>query len=137
MGEMPVSGAYAEYHGERFLILRGGKDWAALRAEPDVEIPDAFDRGESRSAPGHFEPWAKVPITALDGVIGVDVNATLGGHPVSLRGRWADGRIRVWFVGPPAVARELGLDGDQYMGWTGLFAPHELADIRVEETRRH
>jgi hypothetical protein len=38
--------------------------------------------------------------------------------------------------GPPAVARELGLDGDQYMGWPGLFAPKELKDIRVEETRR-
>jgi hypothetical protein len=47
-----------------------------------------------------------------------------------------DGRINVEFVGPPAVARELGLDGDQYMGWTGLFNPEEFEDIRVEETRR-
>jgi hypothetical protein len=136
MNEIPVSGAYAEYRGKRFPILRGGKDWVALRAEPDVEIPDAFDRGESRLAPGHCEPWAKVPVAAIDGVIDVDVNATLGGNEVSLRNRWADGRIRVWFVGPPAVARELGLDGDQYMGWTGLFAPEAFSDIRVKETRR-
>jgi hypothetical protein len=61
-------------------------------------------------------------------------HGTIGGHTVSLQRRLPDGRIGVEF-GPPAVARELGLDGDQYMGWTGLFAPEELKDIRVEETR--
>lgn len=136
MNEIPVSGAYAEYRGKRFLILRGGKDWAALRAEPSEEIPDAMERGESLLAPGHCEGWTKVPTAVLDGVIDVEVNASLGGHQVSLRNRCADGRIRVWFVGPPAVAHELGLDGDQYMGWTGLFAPGEFTDIRVEEARR-
>lgn len=136
LGEIPVSGAYAEYRGRRFLILRGGEDWAEFRADPDVVIPDASERGETRLAPGHFDPWAKVPVGSLDGVIDVDVTATLRGHEVSLRHRWPDGRIRVWFVGPPTVAHELGLDGDQYMGWTGLFAPAAFEDIRVEETRR-
>jgi hypothetical protein len=55
---------------------------------------------------------------------------------VSLRGHWPGGSVRIWFVGPPAVARELGLDGDQYMGWTGFFAPEQLEDIRIEEKRR-
>lgn len=77
-----------------------------------------------------------MPRTALDGLIDVDVSATLDGHSVSLRQRSSEGRIRVWFVGPPAVAKELGLDGDQYMGWTGLFDPSEFEDIHVEETRR-
>jgi hypothetical protein len=134
--EITVSGAYAVYRGNRFLILHGGEGWAALRAEPDVEIPDAFERGESRLALGQFDPWAKVPTASLEGVIDVDVTATLRGHEVSLRQWWADGRIRVWFVGPPAAARELRLDGDQYMGWTGLFAAEEFEDIRVVETRR-
>lgn len=48
----------------------------------------------------------------------------------------SDGRVLVEFVGPPDVARKLGLDGDPYTGWTGLVAPDALDDIRVEETRR-
>lgn len=136
MSEIKASGAYADYHGKRFLILFGGSDWVALRVEPGVEIPDALDRGESRLAPGHVDPWTKVPSSALDGVVDVDVSATLSGHPVSVRQEWSDGRFRIWFVGPPAVAKEMGLEGDQYMGWTGLIDPAELKDIHVEETRR-
>jgi hypothetical protein len=134
--EVKASGAYAEYRGGRFLILFGGPDWVALRAEPGVEIPDAFDRGELRLAPGHVDPWAKVPSSALDGVVDVDVSATLSGHYVSVRQGWRDGRFKVWFVGPPAVATELRLEGDQYMGWTSLIDPADLKDIHVEETRR-
>jgi hypothetical protein len=59
----------------------------------------------------------------------------LAATPCPCQRRLPDGRIGVEF-GPPAVAPELGLDGDQYTGWTGLFAPEELKDIRVEETRR-
>jgi hypothetical protein len=55
---------------------------------------------------------------------------------VSLQRQLPDGRIVVWFIGSPAVAREIGLVGDQHMGWTGLVDPEELKDIRVEETRR-
>ena len=136
MNQIKASGAYADYRGTRFLILFGGLDFVALRAEAGVEIPDALDRGESHLAPGHVEPWAKVPSSALDGMVDVDVSATLSGHSVSVRHVWPDGRVRVWFVGPPAVARELGLEGDQYMGWTGLIDSAELEDIHVEETRR-
>jgi hypothetical protein len=50
--------------------------------------------------------------------------------------RLPDGRINVEFVGHPAPARELGLYGDQYMGWTGLFSPEGFDDIHVEETPR-
>jgi len=55
---------------------------------------------------------------------------------VSVQGRLTDGRMRVWFVGSPNVADDLGLDGDQYMGWTGIVPADDLTDIRVEETPR-
>ncbi len=55
---------------------------------------------------------------------------------MTLRQRMPDGRIRVTFLGSPAVAQAIGLDGDQYMGWTGLFAPEDFDSIEVEETRR-
>jgi hypothetical protein len=136
MSEIPVTGAVAEYRGRRFRILFGGGDWVALHADTESEIPDAFARGEAPDGPGHYDPWAKVPMSVLDGIVDVVVSGTLAGHTVSLRWRLPDGRIGVEFVGPPAAARELGLDGDQYMGWTGLFAPEAFSNIRVKETRR-
>jgi hypothetical protein len=137
MNEMPVTGAIAEYHGERFRILFSGDDWVALRAEPGTDIPDGFSSGDAPTGRGGYESWVKVPRFVLDGVVHVRVSGTLGGHTVvSLQQQLPDGRIGVEFVGPPAVARELGLEGDQYMGWTGLVTPDRLSDIRVEETRR-
>lgn len=136
MAEIPVTAAVAEYRGKRFRILFGGDDWVALHTEAAVDVPDAFAHGESPAGQGHYEPWVKVPMSALDGVVDVIVKGTIAGHTVSLLWRLPDGRIGVEFVGPPSVARDLGLDGDQYMGWTGLFAPEEFEDIQVEETRR-
>ena len=136
MTEIPVSGPYAEYLGNRFLILFGGDDWAALQARPETEIPDAIERGTSQYGPGHYEHWVKVPDSAIDGIVDVDATGKLAGQTVSLRGRLPDGRIRVWFIGSPAVAKEIGLNGDQHMGWTGLVKPDELTDIRAVETPR-
>ncbi|MDX1878929.1 hypothetical protein SBE55_14000 [Mycolicibacterium sp. 141076] len=136
MAEIPVTGAVAEYHGQRFRILFSGTDWVALNVGPGVELPDAFARGEAPAEPGHYDPWAKIPRSALDGVIQVSVSATLAGHTVYLRRRLRDGRIGIEFIGPPQIAREMGLDGDQHTGWTGLVDPDRLQDIRVEETRR-
>lgn len=136
MAEIPVTGAVAEYRGQRFRILFSGTDWVALSVGPEVELPDAFARGEAPAEPGHYDPWAKVPRSVLDGVIQVSVSATLAGHTVYLRRRLRDGRIGVEFVGPPNIAREIGLEGDQHTGWTGLVDPDRLQDIRVEETRR-
>lgn len=136
MAEIPVTGAVAEYRGQRFRILFSGTDWVALNVGPEVELPDVFARGESPTEPGHYEPWAKVPRSTLDAVIQVSVSANLAGHTVYLRRRLRDGRIGVEFVGPPNIAREIGLEGDQHTGWAGLVDPDKLHDIQVEETRR-
>ena len=77
MTELPVTGAIAEYRGQQFRILFSTHEWVALHAAPHVEIPDAFARGESPAGQGHYNPWAKVPRTALDGLIDVDVSAFL------------------------------------------------------------
>ena len=136
MDEMPVTGALAEYRGKRFRILFSGDDWVALCADSCVEFPDAVAQGKAPVGTGHYESWVKVPRSALDCIVQVRVSGTLGGHTVSLRRQLPDGRIGVEFVGPPSIARELGLDGDQYTGWTGLVLPDELKDIEIEETRR-
>lgn len=136
MIEMPTTGAIAEYRGERYRIVFSGDDWVALHAEPDTEIPDGFATGEASMGRGYHQSWVKLPRSALDGVVHVRVSGKLSGHAVSLQSQFPDGQIAVEFVGPPAVARELGLDGDQYMGWTGLVMPDRLTDVQVEETRR-
>jgi hypothetical protein len=136
MADIPMTGAVAEYRGERFDIVFSGDDWVAIRARPGPDVPHGFESGESPVATGQRGPWVKVPRSALDGVLHLRTRATLEGHEVSLQRTLPDGRILVEFIGPPSVAKDLGLEGDQYMGWTGLVDPAVLQDIRLEETRR-
>lgn len=113
-----------------------GDDWVALHTEPSPEVPDGFASGEAPMGRGYYESWVKVPRSSLDGLVRVRVSGKLAGHTVSLRSQFPDGQIGIEFVGPPAVARALGLDGDQYMGWTGLVSPDKLTGIEVEEIWR-
>jgi hypothetical protein len=121
--EIPVTRAVAEYRGKRFQIAFGGDDWVSLRADAGTDIPDAFARGESPNGPGHYESWAKVPMSVLDGVIDVRVRGTIAGHTVSPQRRLPDGRIGVEFVGPPAVARALGWMGISTWGGPASSLP--------------
>lgn len=135
MPEIPVSRVLATYHGNQYRILFGGSDWVALKTEQDVTFPDSFAKGQSESW-GEVEFWQKVPISTLDCVTDVIVTGKLSGHTVSLLDHLPDGRVQFEFVGPPNVARELGLDGDQYMGWTGIVDFEDLTDVQVKESRR-
>lgn len=136
MNELPVTGAVAEYRGARYRIVFGTAEWVALQADRDAVIPDAFARGERQLAPTGTEQWAKVPMAVVDGVIDVRVKGTVQGEAVSLQRQLPDGRVRVGFVGSPSAARKLGLEGDQYQGWTGLFNSDDFSDIQVKESRR-
>ncbi|MCV7416012.1 hypothetical protein H7K36_11955 [Mycolicibacterium litorale] len=112
-----------------------GDEWVALRADP-ADVPDGFESGESSVGQRRYQAWVKVPRSELDGLIHVRARGKLAGHSVSLQERLPDGRIGIEFVGPPGVAIELGLNGDQYTGWTGVVAPEDLTDVTVEEVRR-
>lgn len=136
MTAMPVTGAIARYRDEWYQVAFSTHDWVALRTEAGEELPDGFESGESPIGFGQRRPWVKVPTSVLDEIVHLNVSGTLKGHRVSLRHEYHDGRIGVEFVGSPSVARELGLDGDQYMGWTGVVAPEDLQDIQVKESRR-
>lgn len=136
MAEIPTTGAIAEYHGKRLHIVFSGDDWVAVQPEAGVDIPDAFACGESPTGYGHRRSWVKIPRSVLDGIVHIRSRGKLRGHTVSLQQQLPDGRVGVEFIGDPAVARALGLSGDQYMGWSGLFGPEEFEDIEVEETRR-
>ena len=136
MTEIPVTGALAEYRGARIPILFSGEDWVALQAKPSTDIPDSFQQGERQLPGGLQEPWVKVPRSALDRIVHLRVSGKVNGHEVLLDRRLPSGRIGVEFVGSPAVARELGMRGDQQQGWSGSFEPAEITDIHVEERIR-
>lgn len=136
MDEVPVTGAVAEYRGKRYRVSFGGADWVALIVDSGEDIPDAFAQGDAPAGLGQYETWVKVPVSVLDGEFQRRVSGILHGHTVSLRRQLPDGRVNVEFIGDPAAAKEMGLTGDQYMGWTGVVSPEDLTDIQVEETRR-
>ncbi len=136
MDEVPVTGAVAEYRGKRYRVSFSGDDWVALIIDTGDQIPDAFARGDAPAGLGHYETWVKVPVSLLEAEFQRRVTGTLHGHVVSLRRQLPDGRVNVEFIGDPAAAKEIGLSGDQYMGWTGVVSRDELTDIHVEETRR-
>ena len=133
--DVPVSGPVAVYRGQRVPIVFSGQEWVALRSDPGA-VPDGFESGMSPVGQGHSGPWVKVPRSCIDDILLIRVTGTIRGHEVAVIRRMPDGRVRVTFIGPPAVARELGLDGDQYMGWSGLFEPEDSDSIEAEETRR-
>ncbi|KKF01497.1 hypothetical protein [Mycolicibacterium obuense] len=132
--DVPVSGGIATYRGKQYPIAFTGDNWIALRAEGGPEFPDAIEVGESRFEPGHYRPWVKVPRASIEKMLYRKVTGFLSGHAVSLVSRFHDGQIGVSFIGSPAVADELGLDGDQYMGWTGHYKPEDFDSIAEEET---
>lgn len=74
-----------------------------------------------------------MPRSSIEKMLYRKVTGFLSGHAVSLVSRFHDGQIGVTYIGPPAVADELGLDGDQYMGWTGHYKPEDFDSIEIEE----
>lgn len=133
MTDIPVTGAIADYRGRHLRIVFSGEDWVALRAAPGPGVPDGFESGESPVGQGHTAPWVKVPRSALNGIVRLRVTAKIAGHEVTLRREMPDGRIQVSFLGSSAVAQEIGLEGNQYEGWSGLYPPEALQDIEIEE----
>lgn len=136
MKRVPVSGMDAVYCGKRYRIAFGDEASVALFIDPDADVPDACQRGvmEHRGLSQH-RTWAKVPVGAIDGKVAIRVTGILSGHKVTIQRQLPDGPVRVEFIGSPTVATELGMEGDQHMGWTGLFDPEDFEDIHVEETR--
>lgn len=57
MIEIPTTGAIAEYRGKRLHIVFSGDDWVAVQPEAGIDIPDAFESGES---PAELGPLAHV-----------------------------------------------------------------------------
>lgn len=129
-----VSGNYATYRGQLEREVFAGNDWVAIptRGRSRSEFPEALELGDSGN-----EEWVKLPKRALE-----------SRHTAHVTGRWQDvdvyvssevpgERVLISFVGPPAVATRLGMEGDQYMGWTKVVPASEveIVDVQIKEFR--
>lgn len=136
MTETPVNSAFAFYRGRWIEVHHSSNEWLAINHQDGVEYPDALQYGFSHE---RFSPpvkWVKVPRSSIGGIIHRRVLGTILGHTVSLSRRLPNGLISVSFIGSLSAAKEIGLTGDQYMGWTGTFSPEDFESIDVKETRR-
>lgn len=77
MTQMPATGAVADYRAARYRILFRNSDGFPLRADLDEVIPDAFDRGERQLAATGTEPWAKVQVYVIVGIVEVRVTGAI------------------------------------------------------------
>jgi hypothetical protein len=124
------SGLYADYRGRRLKVLFTGADWVAvpvssIEAGP-VEAPEAVQVGEDR-----WGAWAKLPKDALTRYVDVAVTVEWRGEQFGV-GR-VSGDELVLYGGSPDRAEELGLEGDQYMGFSVTVPQSEVRLVGVEE----
>lgn len=128
---MRTSDTYFDYRGTTYVESFVGDDWVATELDgrsPD-DFPDAIEFGEGRSG-----PWVKLPISALTRLWRETVHARWRGADVTVGSRRVvtASKVVLYFIGPPKVARELGMEGDQYMGWSIVVPADEVEVVNVE-----
>ncbi|MFC7493022.1 MULTISPECIES: hypothetical protein [unclassified Nocardioides] len=112
---MQVGGFYVDYRGRRHRDLFRSAVWVGVPAaagRDDEQFPDALEYGESGGV-----SWVKLPVEALERRVKVTVEATWRDEPVTVVGPVIDGTVLLNYDRSPARARELGMEGDQHMGW--------------------
>lgn len=133
---MRTSDSYFEYRGTTYLVSFVGDDWVAteLDGRSQDEFPDAIEFGEGRRG-----AWVKLPRAALTRYWSETVHARWRGAEVDVASRRVAtaSEVVLYFIGPPKVAKELGMDGDQHMGWS-IRVPAdevEIVDVEMREIR--
>jgi hypothetical protein len=128
---MQTSGRYVEYRGQRLPVLFAGDDWIAVRESPEERaagrFPDAIQHGDNSRG-----TWAKLPRQVLDRLLDVRVDARWRGEPVSVAADLG-GDVLLYWSGSPDRARELGMEGDQQMGWQIRVPADEVEVTGVTE----
>lgn len=121
---------YAIYRGRIFREAFTGADSVGLTLPPGTQrtdFPDATEFGE-----GQRGPWARVPAGALERRWREVVHARWHGTEVEIRRVLPDGRAVLGYSGGPAIATQLGMEGDQYNWWTTIAPPEEIEITRIE-----
>lgn len=126
---MRVSGIYFDYRGKTFRQIVRGDNWvtAQIGDAPEGDFPDAIEFGVNRQ-----HRWVQLPSAAISNRRKETVHATWRGAPVTVDSQISDSEVLLGYVGPPQIAKDLGMDGDQYMGWTVIAPTDELVDVSVD-----
>jgi hypothetical protein len=127
---MEASGKYAVYRGRRLPAVFFGAGSVGVPADnsdsANSDFPDATEFGEGRSG-----PWVRLPESALTRLCSVTVRVEWRGEVFGL-GKVL-GEEALLYGGTPARAAELGLEGDQYMGYSVTVPLSQVTLVEVEE----
>ncbi|MFE6508632.1 hypothetical protein ACFVDI_16265 [Nocardioides sp. NPDC057767] len=128
---MRTSGIYFSYRGHDYQQSFSGDAWIGLDvAAPDPsEFPDAIEFGMTDE-----QHWVKLPREVVEDRRKETVQAKWRDAVVIVDSQVSDTEVLLAYVGPPAKAKELGMDGDQYMGWTVVAPIAELEDVSTKLT---
>lgn len=127
---LDANAEYSEYRGRRYREAFWGDAWLAVERDPGsgpAEFPDAIELGSDTEG-----AWAKLPKQKLTRRWREVVHARWHGTEVEVRRVLPDGRVVLGYSGDPAVAAQLGMEGDQYNWWTAIAPPEEVEITRIE-----
>ncbi|MBG6098470.1 hypothetical protein [Nocardioides luteus] len=129
---MRTSGIYFDYGGHEFKQFFAGDNWvcAAISRPDESRFPDALEFGETRG-----QHWVKLPKATIEDRRKMTVHATWRGAAVTVDAHVTESEVVLGYVGPPQRATDLGMDGDQYMGWTVIAPADELENLSIDIRR--
>lgn len=125
---LPTPGTFAVYASATYPVAATGADWLNLRLPDDGgHVPANIGEGEDRQG----RRWVKVPKAALERYYKVVVTVAWRGEEFGLVSLSGD-RAEI-LGGSPTVAARLGLEGDQYNGFSAQVPADELSVVDVRE----
>jgi hypothetical protein len=125
---LPTPGTFAVCGSTTYPVAATGADWLNLRLPDDGgHVPPHIGRGQDRQG----RTWVKVPKSALERYYKVVVTVSWQGEEFGLVSLSGD-RAEI-LGGSPAVAARLGLEGDQYNGFSAKVPVAELTVVDVRE----
>ena len=125
---LPMPGLFAVCESTTFEVAGTGADWLMLRLPEDGSaVPRHVGEGEDRQG----RRWVKVLKADLERYF--DVSVTVEWQGEHFRLVRVDGDRAEILGDSPVVADRLGLEGDQYNGFSATVAADELSVVDVRE----
>jgi hypothetical protein len=124
-----VTRSWAEYLDRTVEVSHVGTGWVAVVDDGGDFPPDA-DRGESGGV-----AWVRLPSSVVPRRWRERVHGRWQGEDVQLHPSRREGEVAISWIGPTARGRELGMQGDQQMGWTKVVPEDQVepAGVEIEE----
>ena len=128
---LPTPGLFAVHGSTTYEVAGTAAEWLMLLVADGAPVPEHVGEGEDRQG----RAWVKVPKAALARYFEVRVRVEWQGEELGL-GRVEGDRAEV-HTDDPRVADRLGLEGDQYNGFSRHVPVDELGVVDVREKEIH